>query len=63
MEEALQFVESRLQQRKVKVCLVGVTPQGQLVATLLHPMGNISRFPSCGWSGSLPGSPLYHARW
>ncbi|KAJ5665165.1 RNA-induced silencing complex nuclease component Tudor-SN [Penicillium maclennaniae] len=43
-EEALQFVESRLQQRKVKVCLVGVTPQGQLVATLLHPMGNISRF-------------------
>ncbi|KAJ5134567.1 RNA-induced silencing complex nuclease component Tudor-SN [Penicillium atrosanguineum] len=43
-EEALQFVESRLQQRKVKICLVGVTPQGQLVATLLHPMGNISRF-------------------
>lgn len=43
-DEAQQFVESRLQQRKVKVSLVGVTPQGQLVATLLHPNGNIARF-------------------
>jgi staphylococcal nuclease domain-containing protein 1 len=43
-DEAQQFVESRLLQRKVKVSLLGVTPQGQLVATVLHPNGNISRF-------------------
>ncbi|KAJ5108555.1 hypothetical protein N7456_005230 [Penicillium angulare] len=43
-DEAQQFVESRVLQRKVKVSLVGVTPQGQLVATLLHPNGNIARF-------------------
>ncbi|KAJ5832056.1 hypothetical protein N7474_000367 [Penicillium riverlandense] len=43
-DEAQQFVETRLLQRKVKVALLGVTPQGQLVATLLHPNGNISRF-------------------
>ncbi|KAJ5104576.1 RNA-induced silencing complex nuclease component Tudor-SN [Penicillium alfredii] len=43
-DEALQFFESRLLQRKVKVSLLGVTPQGQLVATLLHPNGNIARF-------------------
>ncbi|KAJ5908470.1 RNA-induced silencing complex nuclease component Tudor-SN [Penicillium taxi] len=42
--EALQFVESRLLQRKVKVALVGLTPQGQLVTSLLHPQGNISQF-------------------
>ena len=43
-DEAQQFVESRLLQRKVKVSLLGVTPQGQFVATLLHPNGNIARF-------------------
>ncbi|CAG7927528.1 unnamed protein product [Penicillium olsonii] len=43
-DEAQQFVESRLLQRKVKVSLLGVTPQGQMVATVLHPNGNISRF-------------------
>ncbi|KAJ5360728.1 RNA-induced silencing complex nuclease component Tudor-SN [Penicillium concentricum] len=43
-DEAQQFVEERLLQRKVKVSLLGVTPQGQIVATLLHPNGNISRF-------------------
>ncbi|KAJ5223643.1 hypothetical protein N7468_008185 [Penicillium chermesinum] len=43
-DEAYQFVESRLQQRKVKVSLLGVTPQGQLIATVLHPNGNIARF-------------------
>ncbi|KAJ5689195.1 RNA-induced silencing complex nuclease component Tudor-SN [Penicillium macrosclerotiorum] len=43
-DEAQQFFESRLLQRKVKVSLLGVTPQGQLVATLLHPNGNIARF-------------------
>lgn len=43
-DEAYQFVETRLLQRKVKVSLLGVTPQGQLVAALLHPNGNIARF-------------------
>lgn len=43
-DEAHQFVESRLQQRKVQVSLVGVTPQGQLIATVLHPNGNIAKF-------------------
>ncbi|KAJ5536402.1 hypothetical protein N7513_009588 [Penicillium frequentans] len=43
-DEAQQFVEERLLQRKVMVSLLGLTPQGQLVATLLHPNGNIARF-------------------
>ncbi|KAJ5495339.1 hypothetical protein N7539_000455 [Penicillium diatomitis] len=43
-DDAQQFVETRLLQRKVKVFLLGVTPLGQLVATLLHPNGNIARF-------------------
>jgi staphylococcal nuclease domain-containing protein 1 len=43
-DEAQQFVESRLLQRKVQVSLLGVTPQGQLIATVLHPNGNISKF-------------------
>ncbi|KAL4931721.1 putative transcription factor (Snd1/p100) [Aspergillus undulatus] len=43
-EEAHQFVESRLLQRKVQVSLLGVTPQGQLIATVLHPNGNIAKF-------------------
>lgn len=43
-DEAQQFLESRLLQRKVKVSLLGVTPQGQLIATLLHPNGNIAQF-------------------
>lgn len=43
-DEAHQFVESRLLQRKVQVTLLGVTPQGQLIATVLHPNGNIARF-------------------
>jgi staphylococcal nuclease domain-containing protein 1 len=43
-DEAQEFVESRLLQRKVKVSLLGVTPQGQIVATVLHPNGNIARF-------------------
>lgn len=43
-EEAHQFVESRLLQRKVQVALLGVTPQGQLIATVLHPNGNIAKF-------------------
>ncbi|KAL5052019.1 hypothetical protein BDW71DRAFT_193502 [Aspergillus fruticulosus] len=43
-EEAQQFVESRLLQRKVQVSLLGVTPQGQLIATVVHPNGNIARY-------------------
>ena len=43
-EEALQFVESRLLQRKVQVTLLGLTPQGQFVATVLHPNGNVAKF-------------------
>lgn len=43
-DQAQQFVEARLLQRKVKVTLLGVTPQNQLVATVLHPNGNIAKF-------------------
>lgn len=43
-EEAQQFVESRLLQRKVQVFLLSVTPQGQLIATVLHPNGNVAKF-------------------
>lgn len=43
-DHAHQFVETRLLQRKVKVSLLGVTPQNQLVATVLHPNGNIAKF-------------------
>ncbi|KAE8419269.1 hypothetical protein BDV36DRAFT_138642 [Aspergillus pseudocaelatus] len=43
-DDAHQFVESRLQQRKVQVSLLGVTPQGQLIATVLHPNGNVAKF-------------------
>lgn len=42
--EAKAFVESRLLQRLVKVEIVGASPQGQLVATVLHPRGNIAEF-------------------
>jgi staphylococcal nuclease domain-containing protein 1 len=42
--EARSFVETRLLQRQVKVKLVGASPQGQLVATILHPRGNIAEF-------------------
>lgn len=43
-DESQQFVEARLLQRKVKVSLLGVTPQNQLIATVLHPNGNIAKF-------------------
>lgn len=42
--EARQFVESRLLQRQIKVEIVGASPQGQLVATIIHPRGNIAEF-------------------
>ncbi|KAJ6443852.1 transcription factor [Purpureocillium lavendulum] len=42
--EARQFVEARLLQRKVKVEIVGASAQGQLVANIIHPRGNIAEF-------------------
>ena len=42
--EAHQFVEERLHQRTVNVELLGVTPQNQLIAHVLHPRGNIAKF-------------------
>jgi staphylococcal nuclease domain-containing protein 1 len=42
--EARAFVESRLLQRAVKVEIVGASPQGQLVASVIHPRGNIAEF-------------------
>jgi staphylococcal nuclease domain-containing protein 1 len=42
--EAHAFVEERLRQRKVSVELLGVTPQNQLIAHVLHPRGNIAKF-------------------
>ncbi|KAM7211590.1 nuclease domain containing protein [Rhypophila decipiens] len=42
--EARSFVETRLLQRQVKIKIVGASPQGQLVATVLHPRGNIAEF-------------------
>ncbi|KAI9930040.1 hypothetical protein ASPWEDRAFT_48221 [Aspergillus wentii DTO 134E9] len=43
-DEAHQFVESRILQRKVQISLLGVTPQGQLIASVVHPNGNIAKF-------------------
>ncbi|KAL1958656.1 hypothetical protein VTO42DRAFT_3999 [Malbranchea cinnamomea] len=43
-DQSQQFVEVRLLQRKVKASLLGVTPQNQLIATVLHPNGNIAKF-------------------
>ncbi|OAA62410.1 transcription factor [Niveomyces insectorum RCEF 264] len=43
-KEAQQFVETRLLQRQIKIHIVGASPQGQLVATVLHPRGNIAEF-------------------
>jgi len=42
--EAQTFVEERLHQRKVQIELLGVTPQNQLIANVLHPRGNIAKF-------------------
>lgn len=43
-EEAHEFVETRLMQRKVQVYIVGVSPQNQLIGSAMHPMGDISIF-------------------
>lgn len=42
--EAKAFVESRLLQRQVKVEVVGSSAQGQLIANVIHPRGNIAEF-------------------
>ncbi|KAK9423565.1 putative Transcription factor [Seiridium unicorne] len=42
--EARTYVENRLLQRDVKVEMVGVSPQGQLVGHVLHPRGSIAEF-------------------
>ncbi|KAL2884969.1 nuclease domain-containing protein 1 [Ceratocystis lukuohia] len=42
--EAKKFVEERLHQRAVKVFIAGMSNQGQLIASLLHPRGDISVF-------------------
>ena len=43
-EEAHQFVETRLLQRNVKVDILGVSPQGHLVGSIIHPNGSIAGF-------------------
>jgi staphylococcal nuclease domain-containing protein 1 len=42
--DARAFVEQRLLQRPVQVKIVGASPQGQLVGSIIHPRGNISEF-------------------
>jgi len=42
--ESRQFVETRLLQRDVKVEPVGLSPQGQLIANVIHPRGSIAEF-------------------
>ncbi|KAI1843683.1 hypothetical protein JX266_010129 [Neoarthrinium moseri] len=42
--DAKAYVEQRLLQRDVKVEMVGVSPQGQLVGHVLHPRGSIAEF-------------------
>lgn len=44
-EEAQQFVDTRLLQRNVNLNLLGVSPNGQIVANVKHPVqGNIAPF-------------------
>ncbi|KAH8660668.1 hypothetical protein BGZ60DRAFT_381959 [Tricladium varicosporioides] len=42
--EARRFVEERLLQRNVKVDVLGLSPQNQLVASVRHPRGSIAKF-------------------
>jgi staphylococcal nuclease domain-containing protein 1 len=42
--EARAFVEARLLQRSVKIDILGVSPQGQLIASIRHPKGSIAEF-------------------
>ncbi|KAI0125205.1 hypothetical protein BJ170DRAFT_584224 [Xylariales sp. AK1849] len=43
-DDAKAYVEQRLLQRDVKVIMVGVSPQGQLIGHVLHPRGSIAEF-------------------
>lgn len=43
-DEAQSFVEERLLQRSVKVNILGVSPQNQLVGSVKHPKGDIAVF-------------------
>ena len=43
-DEARQFVEDRLLQRNVKVDILGLSPQNQLIASVKHPRGSIALF-------------------
>lgn len=43
--EARAYVETRLLQREVKVVVIGISPQRQLIANIIHPTrGNIAEF-------------------
>lgn len=42
--EAQQFVETRLLQRNVKVEILGISPQNQLICVVKHPNGSIAEF-------------------
>jgi staphylococcal nuclease domain-containing protein 1 len=42
--EARRFVEDRLLQRNVKVDILGLSPQNQLIASIKHPRGSIAIF-------------------
>ena len=42
--EAHQFTETRLLHRKVRIEVLGVSPQNQLVCTVNHPNGSIAKF-------------------
>lgn len=42
--EAQQFVETRLLQRNVKINILGLTPQNQLICVVKHPNGSIADF-------------------
>lgn len=42
--EARQFVEDRLLQRNVKLDILGLSPQNQLIASVKHPRGSIAIF-------------------
>lgn len=41
-DEAREYVETRLLQRTIKAVLLGVSQQGQLVGSIIHPAGNIA---------------------
>lgn len=42
--DSLQFVETRLLQRNVKVEVLGMSPQSQLICIVKHPNGSIAEF-------------------